>query len=67
MADATPGCPKEMTHGPCGGVTTTLGCEVDDRPCPFANAGAMRRWDGPELDRPLDVAPGSIFGEIRGR
>ena len=31
-------CPKHMVHGPCGGVTPDLGCEVDGRPCPFVEA-----------------------------
>lgn len=31
-------CPKQMVHGPCGGVTPDLGCEVDARPCPFVDA-----------------------------
>lgn len=32
-------CPKEMVHGPCGGVRPDLGCEVDGRPCPFVGPG----------------------------
>ena len=32
------GCPKQMIHGPCGGVTLDGGCEVDARPCAFLDA-----------------------------
>ena len=29
-------CPKQMTHGPCGGVGLDGGCEIDAAlPCPF--------------------------------
>jgi len=38
MATATEACPKRMMHGPCGGVTSDGGCEVDARPCPFVDA-----------------------------
>lgn len=36
-----------MTHGPCGGVRTDLGCEIDPAPCPFATLTAPVRWPGP--------------------
>jgi len=28
-------CPKWMVHGPCGGVRSDGGCEVEGLPCPF--------------------------------
>jgi methylenetetrahydrofolate reductase (NADPH) len=39
-------CPKEMTHGPCGGVAFDGSCEVGDRSCAFAG-GAVVNWSGP--------------------
>jgi methylenetetrahydrofolate reductase (NADPH) len=39
-------CPKHMVYGPCGGVTTAGGCEVDARlPCPFVTALTVS-WQG---------------------
>lgn len=53
--EAEPGCPKRMVHGPCGGVRPDLGCELGDRPCPFAT-GALVRWAGPPVEPvPVDV------------
>ena len=46
------GCPKRMTFGPCGGVRADLGCELGDRPCPFATAPPVR-WAG----EPVEAAP----------
>jgi methylenetetrahydrofolate reductase (NADPH) len=34
------GCPKAMTFGPCGGVRDDATCELDPRPCPFAQPDA---------------------------
>ncbi|MDY7103316.1 MAG: methylenetetrahydrofolate reductase [Actinomycetota bacterium] len=65
VPDTAVTCPKDMTYGPCGGVTATLGCEVDDRPCPFANDDALPRWERPGASRVIDVAPGSIFVDLR--
>jgi 5,10-methylenetetrahydrofolate reductase len=41
-----------MVFGPCGGVRADLGCELGDRPCPFATAPPVR-WTG----APVDPAP----------
>lgn len=42
----TSACPKHMVYGPCGGVTTTGGCEIDaDLPCPFVAAPTVA-WLG---------------------
>ena len=49
-AAAAAGCPKRMTYGPCGGVREHGGCEVDDRPCPFAAAGPVA-YAGPVPER----------------
>lgn len=43
-----PGCPKRMVHGPCGGVRADLGCELGDRPCPFATRPPVP-WPDPPL------------------
>src|SRR4051794_32107812 len=43
------GCPKRMVFGPCGGVRSGGGCEVDERPCPFVPEPAPT-W-------PTDVEP----------
>ncbi|MBC9732813.1 methylenetetrahydrofolate reductase C-terminal domain-containing protein [Nocardioides marmotae] len=41
-------CPKRMRYGPCGGVRDDSSCEVDARPCPFAQEpAAVVAWDGP--------------------
>jgi len=45
LAGLSAACPKHMVFGPCGGVTATGGCEVDDRPCPFV-AEPTVRWNG---------------------
>jgi methylenetetrahydrofolate reductase (NADPH) len=43
-------CPKHMVYGPCGGVTTTGGCEVDaDLPCPFVAAPTVIWQDAPPM------------------
>jgi 5,10-methylenetetrahydrofolate reductase len=39
-----------MVYGPCGGVRTDLSCEMDARPCPFAQRRQPVAW--PEPDRP---------------
>jgi methylenetetrahydrofolate reductase (NADPH) len=44
-----------MVFGPCGGVRADLGCELGDRPCPFATAPPVR-WAGARVDpAPLAV------------
>jgi len=49
------GCPKRMVFGPCGGVRADLGCELGDRPCPFATAPPVR-WTG----EPVEAAPVAV-------
>jgi len=50
-----PGCPKRMVYGPCGGVRSDLGCELGDRPCPFATRPPVR-WAGDPVEPvPVDV------------
>ncbi|HEV7656041.1 MAG TPA: methylenetetrahydrofolate reductase [Mycobacteriales bacterium] len=49
------GCPKRMVHGPCGGVRADLGCEVGDRPCPFATRPPVRWPDEPVPPVPVEV------------
>ncbi len=39
-------CPKNMTHGPCGGVDAAGGCEVTPHPCVWVPE-STRTWDGP--------------------
>jgi 5,10-methylenetetrahydrofolate reductase len=48
IAPPTPGCPKRMVFGPCGGVRTDGSCELDaGLPCPWCDASAgLRRWPG---------------------
>jgi 5,10-methylenetetrahydrofolate reductase len=41
-----------MVYGPCGGVRADLGCELGDRPCPFAIAPPVP-WAG----EPVPAAP----------
>lgn len=49
-------CPKQMVHGPCGGVTPDLGCEVDARPCPFVDAVVTEPGvDVSRRARPVDL------------
>lgn len=40
------GCPKSMTHGPCGGVNRDGTCEVDPTPCVFLGERLPVRWRG---------------------
>ncbi|WP_216654225.1 methylenetetrahydrofolate reductase C-terminal domain-containing protein [Nocardioides sp. zg-DK7169] len=52
------GCPKRMTYGPCGGVRDDASCELDQRPCPFAQPRAeVVRWTEPTA--PLPTGPSS--------
>lgn len=44
-AGAAPACPKDMTHGPCGGVREDGVCELGTVVCPFVDAPAVR-WRG---------------------
>jgi 5,10-methylenetetrahydrofolate reductase len=45
-----------MVFGPCGGVRADLGCELGDRPCPFATAPPVR-WTGEPADPPPVTVP----------
>jgi len=40
-----------MVYGPCGGVRADHGCELGDRPCPFAGRPPLR-WAGPPAPAP---------------
>jgi len=40
-----------MVYGPCGGVRADHGCELADRPCPFAGRPPLR-WAGPPAPAP---------------
>jgi methylenetetrahydrofolate reductase (NADPH) len=58
----TPGCPKRMVFGPCGGVRGDGSCELDAAlPCPWCDASApaaIRAWPRPESTPPApDPAP----------
>lgn len=49
-------CPKQMTHGPCGGVTTAHRCEVDEAlTCPWVDSPTTV-WGGHEPG-PTDAHP----------
>lgn len=43
----SPGCPKSMVHGPCGGVRDDLSCELGSFPCAFGDRAEAVAWDGP--------------------
>lgn len=50
-------CPKHMTFGPCGGVRDDASCELDPRPCPFAQPAAeVVGWPG---ETPAAATPDS--------
>lgn len=54
-------CPKNMVHGPCGGVGLDGACEVDPRPCVFLDsptvgwAGDVRRSAAAPAMEPLPL------------
>ena len=58
----TPGCPKRMVFGPCGGVRGDGSCELDaGLPCPWCDPSgpaAIRSWPEPITAAPTaDPAP----------
>jgi len=58
----TPGCPKRMVFGPCGGVRGDGSCELDaGLPCPWCDPSApaaIRSWPEPVPAAPApDPAP----------
>ena len=56
-----PGCPKRMVYGQCGRVTRSGGCELDERPCPFATAPVLDLGDHVDYSpRPVDIGPAVI-------
>ena len=55
MTQVVTGCPKDMRHGPCGGVGAGGGCEVEPWPCPFVPLPTVR-WAGP-VHRPPGPEP----------
>ena len=44
-AQGTAGCPKNMEHGPCGGVDFSGRCEVAEHACSFLELAPVR-WQG---------------------
>ena len=54
-ATATPGCPKRMVFGPCGGVRADGGCEMIAIPCVFAGLPEPVPW--PDAMEPGRRAP----------
>lgn len=46
MTATLAGCPKAMSHGPCGGVRADGSCEVAPTPCVFLDA-PIPPWTGP--------------------
>lgn len=48
----TAACPKQMVHGPCGGVDFDGTCEVGDFRCVFVD-GPVVRWSGIDRRSPL--------------
>jgi len=56
-ATATPGCPKRMVFGPCGGVRGDGGCEMIALPCVFTGLQRPVPWSGPVGHRPPSTAP----------
>ncbi|WP_352396541.1 methylenetetrahydrofolate reductase [Kineosporia sp. NBRC 101677] len=44
-----------MEFGPCGGVRPDLSCEMRAQPCPFAVAGEVVEWTGPQADTRLQL------------
>lgn len=63
MAEARAECPKQMIHGPCGGVAPTGGCEVGDRPCPFHDAPVLVIEERPSLPRAVPL--GQVIVDLR--
>ncbi|GIG29232.1 methylenetetrahydrofolate reductase C-terminal domain-containing protein [Cellulomonas marina] len=47
LPPAAAACPKDMVHGPCGGVRFDGLCELGDRPCPFVDAPVVRYLPDP--------------------
>jgi methylenetetrahydrofolate reductase (NADPH) len=64
-AEAEPTCPKRMVHGPCGGVRSDLGCELGDRPCPFATRAPVR-WAADPIE-PAPVAVPLVLTDLTVR
>lgn len=42
-------CPKQMRHGPCGGVQAEGWCEVPGVVCPFPQGAGPVPWTGPGI------------------
>ncbi|WP_420451820.1 methylenetetrahydrofolate reductase C-terminal domain-containing protein [Ilumatobacter sp.] len=57
MGSGDPACPKEMVHGPCGGVRDDGGCEVEGIACPFADATSPVAWAGPDARTESSITP----------
>lgn len=59
-------CPKDMVHGPCGGVRPDGGCEVGDLPCVFVHEPATAAAPAPAGGHP-DGAAAAALRTILGR
>lgn len=59
------GCPKSMTHGPCGGVQADGSCEVAPAPCVFLGE-SLPVWSGAAPARAPRVGRGeAMLGRAR--
>jgi 5,10-methylenetetrahydrofolate reductase len=69
IALPTPGCPKRMVFGPCGGVRSGGSCELDDQlPCPWCDAddpvGLRARPATPPDTPPVPVRVPSVLTDL---
>ena len=63
LVEAVRTCPKHMTHGPCGGVSSSGRCEADaDLRCPYLDVLDDLPWRNPELTESAekDVSGGRL-------
>lgn len=58
-----PGCPKHMTHGPCGGVMPNGQCEAAAFTCPWTRRPTAQ-WSGP---RPAGSVPHTLLSLMQQR
>ncbi|MDD7969022.1 methylenetetrahydrofolate reductase C-terminal domain-containing protein [Actinomycetospora lemnae] len=64
--DPTPGCPKRMVFGPCGGVRSDGSCELDAAlPCPWCGPdAAVRPWPTRPPTGPVPVRPPRVLTDL---